>query len=97
MSNEKQAYAKKLRAQLDEWSAEVDRLKAKARGESADLQIEYEKELKEVEKKLAAAEKKLEKLEEAGSDAWEDLKGGLEGARTNLGNAVKSAAARFKK
>ena len=58
MSNEKQAYDKKLRALLNDWRAEADRLKAKAEGESAEIQIECKKELREVEKKRAAAEKK---------------------------------------
>ena len=41
--SKKEAYERKLQAQLNEWSAEIDRLQAKAQGASADLQIESEK------------------------------------------------------
>ena len=42
------------------------------------------------------ASNKLAELKDAGDDAWEDLKAGLDGAWNTLGNALKSATARFK-
>jgi hypothetical protein len=38
--NEKELYQQKKQAQLDEWKAEVDKLKAKASGASADAQMD---------------------------------------------------------
>ena len=38
----------KLQAQLDEWSAEIDKLKAKADKAEADAQLEYYKEIEEL-------------------------------------------------
>lgn len=37
--SEKEIYQQKTQAQLDEWKAEVDKLKAKAFGSSADAQM----------------------------------------------------------
>ena len=39
--NMKEAYEKKLEAQMEEWSLEIDKLKAKADKAEADSQLEY--------------------------------------------------------
>ncbi|MGJ7457802.1 hypothetical protein ACR80S_01110 [Halomonas sp. MA07-2] len=43
MSN-REAYEQKLKAKLDEWLADIDKVRAKARGAKADARIEREKE-----------------------------------------------------
>lgn len=92
----KEAYEKKLQAQLDEWSAEIDKLKAKADGAEGDAQLEYYKHVEELRSMQEAANDKLSELKDAGDDGWEDLKAGLDSAWHSLGNALRSAASRFK-
>ena len=92
----KESYQKKLQAQLDEWSAEIDKLKAKADGAEADAKLEYYKQIEELRSMQAAANEKLAELKEAKDDAWEDLKAGMDSAWGSLGNALKSARSRFK-
>jgi len=92
----KEAYQKKLQAQLDEWKAEIDKLKAKADKKEADVQIEYYKQIESLRVKQEAARVKLHELERAGENAWEDLKAGIESAWDDLSNAVQSAVSRFK-
>lgn len=92
----KEAYQKKLQAQLDEWNAEIDKLKAKADKAEAEAQLEYYKKIEELRCMQDAAYSKLEKLREASDDAWEDLKAGIDSACNSLSNALKSAMARFK-
>ncbi len=43
--SKRDAYVAKLKAQLDEWNAEVRKWEAKAEGAQADVRIEYEKQL----------------------------------------------------
>lgn len=93
----KDAYEKKLKAQLDEWGAEIDKLKAKADGAEAEAQLEYYKHVEKLRSMQMAAHEKLSELQKASDDAWEDLKAGIENARDSLGGAVKSAASKFKK
>ncbi len=50
--NEKELYQQKKQAQLDEWKAEVDKLKAKASGATADAQIELNKQIEALEGKI---------------------------------------------
>jgi septal ring factor EnvC (AmiA/AmiB activator) len=92
----KDAYEKKLHAQLDEWRADIDKLKAKTEKAQGDAQLEYEKQIKELKSMQNEAKDKLSELEAAGEDAWEDLKAGIDRAWDKLGSAVKSAASKFK-
>lgn len=92
----KEAYQKKLEAQLDEWKIEIDKMKAKADKAEADAQIKYYKQIEDSRKKQEAAREKLVELKEAGEDAWEDLKAGLDNAFNSLGDSIKSATSRFK-
>ncbi len=91
----KEAYQKKLEAQLVEWSLEIDKLKAKADKAEADAQLEYYKHIEELRTTQEAAHSKLAELKEANDDAWEDIKAGVDNAWDSLGNALKSAALRF--
>jgi chromosome segregation ATPase len=92
----KEQYEQKLEAQLDEWNAEINKIKAKAKGAEADGIIEYEKEIKELNSKQEAAKDKLKELKNASEDAWEDLKVGIDDALGSLGKAFKSATSRLK-
>ena len=92
----KQAYQDKLQAQLDQWRAEIGKLQAKAQGSSAQAQLDYYKQIENLRSMQVDAEKKLDELRQSGDEAWEDLKAGIDHAWGSLGNAVKSAAARFK-
>lgn len=92
----KEAYEKKIQAQLDEWGAEIDKLKARADAAEADAQLKYYKEIEELRTMQDDARGKLAELKEAGDDAWEDLKAGIDSAWVSLSSAVKSATSRFK-
>lgn len=92
----KEAYEQKLQAQLDEWGAEIDQLKAKADNAKADAQLDYYKQIEELRSMQESARNKLAELKDAGDDAWQDLKAGIDSARDSLGHALKSAASRFK-
>ncbi len=92
----KDAYEKKIEAQLNEWKTDIDKMKAKADKADAQAQLEYYKQIENLRTKQEDAKKKLAELKAAGEDAWEDLKAGLDLASASLGEAVKSARSRFK-
>jgi predicted nuclease with TOPRIM domain len=94
--NMKESYRQKLQAQLDQWSAEIDKLKARAEKADADIRLEYFEQIEDLKVKQQAATDKLDELMSASDDAWEELKAGVESARFTLGEAVERAAARFK-
>ncbi len=92
----KQAYEKKLSAQLEEWNAKIDVLKAKAQKAEATTKVEYYETIENLQRKRSVANEKLQKLQNASDSAWEDLKEGIENAWSDFGAAVKSAMSRFK-
>lgn len=92
----KESYQQKLQAQLDEWNADIDKLKARADKAEATTKLKYYEKVEELREKQAAANAKLTELMAASDDAWEDLKVGAESAWLALGESVKSATSRFK-
>ncbi len=92
----KEEYQKKLQVQLDEWGTEIDKLKAVAGKAKTGLQGEYYKEIEDLRCKQLEAQKKLHELKGASEEAWGDLKTGIEGAWSILGDSLKLAASRFK-
>ena len=93
--SQKDAYEKKMEATLDQWSAELDGLKAKAKMADADARIALNEEIESAVAKKEAATKKLDELKNTSDDAWEDLKQGIEGVWTSLDGAVRAAKSRF--
>ena len=91
----KEAYEKKLQAQLEEWSAEIDKLKAKADKAGADAQINYSRHIEELKSMQTAASKKLVELKNASEDTWEGLRQDMDELGRSLGNTLKSAISRF--
>jgi hypothetical protein len=59
----------KLKAQLDEWNAELDKFESKFRKAEAGVKIEQFEQLNELRQRTAAAQQTLTKIQEAGDDA----------------------------
>ncbi len=95
--NEKELYRQKMQAQLDEWKAEVDKLKAQTAGASADAQLELNKLIEGLEGKIEEGKTRLAELANASEDAWESIKAGVESAWDSITSAFSDAAAKFKK
>jgi basic membrane lipoprotein Med (substrate-binding protein (PBP1-ABC) superfamily) len=92
----KQAFQQKLDAQLTEWDAKFDQLKAKALGAKDEMHADYEKQLEALAEKRTAAQAKMQDLRLRTEDAWEDLKGGTEKAWDEMRNTLDRIASRFK-
>ena len=57
--NDKELYQQKMQARLDEWKADVDKLKAKASGSSADVQLDMNRQIKALERNIEEGKAKL--------------------------------------
>lgn len=90
------AVAGKREAQLQEWGAQLDLLKAKADLAKADLKLETVKTLETLQKSQTEAQIKLKELKEAGGIAWQDLSKGLERMYAEGKTACQDALSRFK-
>jgi len=94
--NATDAYVKKIEARLEELDAEIDRMKAQAKGAEAEVQLEYIRHLSELREKREEAGRKLKELRAAGDDALGDIQAGMENAWKELKNAIDQAKTRFK-
>jgi chromosome segregation ATPase len=92
----REAYQKKLEAQLNEWDAKLKQLGAKAQKATADARISYENDIESLKSKRAAARKALSELGERSDSAWEDMKEGMEKAWDEMSKAIDKIALRFK-
>jgi hypothetical protein len=92
----KNAYREKMEAQLEEQRARLELLKARAKVAIADGKIMAYEELADADQKLAALKVKLKNLADAGGDAWQEMKSGVEQAWSDLSEASKNAAKKFK-
>lgn len=92
----REEYIDKLAAQLKEWSAKIDELKARADKTAAEKKIELNKQVEALNSKRQEARQKLQQLKEAGEGAWESIQSGAEKAWRDLREAVNSAVEKFK-
>lgn len=93
--SDRQRYVEKLKARLDEWNAEIDKLEAKARRSKADAGIQYDKLVGDLRSMKDDTSARLAEIQRAGEDSWEHLKEGAEKAWASFKNAVEKAMAEF--
>jgi len=93
---EKELYQQKMRAQLDEWKAEIQKLEAKAAGARADVQLEMNRHIRTLKNKIEEGRTKLSALSGATEDAWESVKEGAESTWNSLKASFRDAASKFK-
>lgn len=87
--SKKDAYVAKAQAKIDEQAANLNKLKAKAKGEVADKKIETHKRIEKLETKLDSAKSRLEEISDSAEDKWEDLTDRFEELTDDLGSAFK--------
>lgn len=95
MSNKK-LYQQKLQAQLDEWEADLNKLKAKASGASADAKLEMNQHIENMQAKIDEGKAKLSELAETSDDAWESIKEGVESTWESLKSGFHDAVSKIK-
>jgi hypothetical protein len=78
MLKDRKAYESKLDAQLAQWAADLDVLKAKAKRAEVDAKVAYDKSIDAMQLKHDEASKHLRDLKTASDDVWESVKTGTE-------------------
>jgi predicted nucleic acid-binding Zn-ribbon protein len=77
-SEQKETYQQKIQEQLDEWRAEIDNLKQRAKDATAETKARYQEQIDRLELKLDEGKEKLKDLRESGSEAWDAVKEGAD-------------------
>jgi predicted nucleic acid-binding Zn-ribbon protein len=94
---EKGEYQRKMRAQLDEWAADLDVLKAKAATASAEVKRDLTEQIHALEEQIQKGRKKLAELADSSDDAWDSIRGRLESTWSSLKSAIGDARSKLKK
>lgn len=97
MSRMNREYLRTLEEQLNEWSATIDGLAARASTASADAKAEYETWLGELRARRESARHTLDQLHTTGGHAWQELAAGADRAWRELRRAVDSAVSELSK
>jgi len=92
---DKETYERKLRAQLDQWQAEIGKLQAQAREATAEMQGKYQEQIGDLRARRDEMEAEYRKVQAASAEAWQDFKTGADKARDEMAAAMKAAWSRF--
>jgi hypothetical protein len=90
-------YVQKLKTQLDQWNAEVQRWEAKARESQAHMKQEYEQQLAQLRSRRDEALYQMKLMQNASHDAWQDMMRGADEAWKNMADAFGKARSHFEK
>lgn len=91
----KDAYLEKLKAQLDEWSADIDVLEARARKVDADLRVKINEQLTVLRGRRDDARARLTEIQDSAGDAWQELRKGGDEAWESIKRAFAEARKKF--
>jgi hypothetical protein len=91
MEKTRELYKQKYEAQLHEWTAKVEALKAHADKLTADAKLDAKPHLDALHEKLGAAKAKLDDIVKATDDRWDDVKAGADHAWNDVKAAVEGA------
>lgn len=94
--NDKELYHQKKQAQLDEWRAELNKLKAKAARASAESQIEMNKHIRTLSTMLDDNTSTLSEFSKASGEAWDSVKMGVDTAWEALKASFGDAKNKYK-
>jgi hypothetical protein len=99
MKERRKAVEEKLDAQLNEWNAQIDLLKAKADKAKTEAKIVYYNfynTIEDLQRRQKDMRAKLHELKTAGDGAWEDIKTGAEKAYGEVNSAFIDAISKLK-
>ena len=88
---DRQAFQEKMEAQIKEWSAKLDVLKAKSEKASADVKIQYQQQIQDLHARKEEVQTKLRELKNASEGVWENLKSGIENAWNDIKKSIDDA------
>jgi len=93
---DRQDYVDKIKEQLDNWNAQIDRMQEEAKKASADAQRHYDEQLKQMRQRRDEAEEKMREARSASEKAWDDLSKSYIQAWQNIAEGFRNASGRFK-
>jgi uncharacterized coiled-coil DUF342 family protein len=92
----KEEYIRKIHAKIDEWDADMDKLREKAQRAESKFQSEVREQIDTLKSKRKEIAKKISELNSCAGDAWKDIAAGIDLSMESMGSAIRSALSRFR-
>ncbi len=89
LTDDTRAYQQKIEAKLEQYQAEIDKFKGKAKEVAADSKLEYNQQLEKMENAMEKTKGVLSKVKDKGEEATEQLKKNMMQAMDNLQRSVQ--------
>ena len=85
-------YVAKMKSQLDDMNAQLDKLAAKSQSAKKEMQAKYKQEMADLRAQSAKANAMLDDIKNAGENAWENMVAEID----KVGDALKHSYNYFK-
>ena len=95
--SDKELYQQKIMAQLDEWKADVTKLKSRASVASADAKLQLDRQVRDLEAKIGKGKVKLTEIANTSEEVWGSVKEGFKSAWDTLKSGVKGTETQSRK
>ncbi len=89
MAERREEYVERIKRQLDEWNAGIDRLEKRAGELRAEARQRYEARVAALRAKRQELQGKLKEIQASGESAWDAVKASFEAARTEFKRAYE--------
>lgn len=94
--NNREAFIQKMKAQLDQWSIEIDALTARTEAAQTEAKRTYQAQLDVLKRQRQAATLKLHELQSSSEDAWDSVRESMDLTWESISKSIKDAMSHFK-
>lgn len=94
--SKKEAYQQKIEAQVSEWKADIDKLRARAASEAADARMKLEEHVGSLEAMIEQAKEKLVEARESSEETWEAATDKAESAWASIKTGFQDVVSKIK-
>lgn len=94
--NNREQFIQKMKAQLDQWSIEIDKLTVRTETAQAEAKRTYQAQLDVLKRQREAAKLKLHELQSSSEDAWESVRESMDLTWESITKSIKDAMSHFK-
>lgn len=96
MGEIRDAFVQKMKASMDHWNNDIDKLQASAVRAGSSVRVEMEKHIEDLKTKRKDFQDKLGRLHRATEEAWGTLQTGVESAWKTLDDSIQVAKTKYK-
>jgi uncharacterized coiled-coil DUF342 family protein len=91
----KDLYRKKIEAQIEEWDAQIDVLKAKAKKTGSEARLRLDRQIDDLKSRRETIRTHLKDMQKSGDEAWHKLRDRVDHAVGELKNAWENIKKNF--